>query len=380
MTHPVALSACDTYDIPAITACLRTQFEAIGLTGEDFAGKRVVLKPNLLLGYAPERCATTHPAVVMAAAHLAQEWGAKAVILAESPGGPYRPEVMKGIYRACGMTAGAEAGAYVLNEDLSAGDLHFPKGMASKMFHVLSPILQADLILNLCKLKTHALAQMTCGVKNLFGVIPGIEKFEMHARFRELTPFFTMLTDLCLAVQSICPVITVVDAIDAMEGNGPSGGTPRHVGMLGTSADPFALDLACAKVIGMEGRVPLLAHAAARGLCPTTAQALSYPLSTPEAFEIADFVPAQTNMKSKFDLIPKFMQPRPLIDRKKCIGCGKCIASCPAKAMEKKKGVAFIRKKECIKCYCCQELCTIEAVKIYKHPILRLLQPERKKK
>lgn len=377
MNRPsVAISREEAYDVPALVQCLKNQFSVLQITPDLFRGKRVVLKPNLLLGYAPARCATTHPALVEAAALVAKEWGASDVLLAESPGGPYRKEILASIYRTCGMTEPAERGIYRLNEDLSARDLHFPSGISSKMFHLLTPICEADLILNLCKLKTHALAQMTCGVKNLFGTIPGIEKFEMHARFRALPDFFSMLTDLCQAVQSICPVITVVDAIEAMEGNGPSGGIPRKLSLILSSADPFALDLACSAVIGMEGRVPMVTLAQKRGLCPARSEEQFYPLLSPGEVSVPDFVPAETDMKSKFDLIPKFMQPRPIIDQKKCIGCGKCIASCPAKAMEKRGKVAFIRKEDCIKCYCCQELCTIEAVKIYKHPLLKLLQPE----
>ena len=380
MSHPaVAISRQDTYDRDALIDLLRQQFDVLGISPALFAGKRVVLKPNLLLGYAPERAATTHPAIVQAAAALAKEWGAADVLLAESSGGPYRRETINSVCRACGMTEGEEMGLYTINRDPGATDLHLPEGKASKMFHLLTPITEADVILNLCKLKTHALAQMTCGVKNLFGVIPGIEKFEMHARFPRLPDFFAMLTDLCLAVQGICPVITVCDAIDAMEGDGPSGGQVRHLGLVLSCADPFALDLAASAIIGMEGRVPHLRHAQERGLVAARSDELSYPLLKAESVAVDDFLPPRTNMKSKFDLIPSFLQPRPVINESKCVGCGKCIASCPAKAMEKRGRVAFIRKRDCIRCYCCQELCTLEAVDVYRHPILRLIQPRGRK-
>lgn len=378
MSHPtVAISRQDYYETSSIKEALHAQFIALGISPDLFRGKRVVIKPNLLLGYAPERATTTHPSVVEAAALLAKEWGAADVLLAESPGGPYRKEILASIYRSCGMTEPAARGAYRLNEDLSARDVHAPNGVASKMFHLLTPICDADLILNLCKLKTHALAQMTCAVKNLFGTIPGIEKFEMHARFREINEFFHMLIDLCEAIRGICPVISIVDAIEAMEGDGPSGGDPRHLGAILSSCDPYALDLACAAIIGMEDSVPMLSIAKQRSLCPAHADEIDYPLLPPSALAVPDFRPAQTNLKSKFDLIPKFMQPRPIIDPKICVGCGKCIASCPASAMEKRNGVAYIRKNDCIRCYCCQELCTLEAVHIVQHWLIRLLQPRR---
>lgn len=371
----VAISRQERYDVPEILACLREQFSALSLSPSLFQGKRVVLKPNLLLGYAPERCATTHPAVVEAAALLMKEFGAADILLAESPGGPYRKEILSSIYRSCGMTDAAERGVYRLNTDLSAQDVHYPSGTTSKMFHILTPLCDADIILNLCKLKTHALAQMTCGVKNLFGAIPGIEKVEMHARFREVPDFLSFLIDLYGAIESRCPIITVTDAIDGMEGNGPSGGTPKHAGLILTSSDAFALDAACEQIIDMQGQIPL--NDLARKTAHIPAE-ICYPLLSPDQV-IVTFAPATTNMKRKFDLIPNFMQPRPLINAKICVGCGKCMASCPAKAIDKKDGIAHIRKKDCIKCYCCQELCPLEAVDIYQHWLVRLLQPKKRK-
>lgn len=371
---PVALSAVCEYDADLLLSELKKQFSALGITKEEIEGRRVALKPNLLLGYAPEKCTTTHPALVEAAGRLMKEWGASSVTLVESPGGPYHLGALKSVYRSCGMDGAAERGGFDLNEDLSAVDLHFPEGVKSKMFHVLKPLYDAEVIVNLCKLKTHSLATMTCAVKNLFGAIPGIEKFETHSRFPEVDDFFGMLTDLCLALCEGRSVISVVDAVMGMEGEGPSGGTPRKFGFIGTSRSPFCLDLACAKIMGLEGEVQMIGMANRRGLCPDRADELVYPLENTAPFEVSDVKRPQTSMKKKFDLVPKFMQPRPEIDRSVCVGCGQCVRSCPQHTIALVDKKAKIDRKNCIRCYCCQELCTFKAVKIHKNWILRLIQ------
>ncbi len=377
--EPVALLSCRTYDRAEVGAAVERLFSLLGLGEADFAGKKVVIKPNLLLGYAPERAATTHPAVVEAVARLVKTYGAASVTLAESPGGPYHAGTLNGIYRVCGMREAAENAGITLNQDLTAVDLHAPDGRVSKMFHVLTPIAEADVILDLCKLKTHALAGMTAAVKNLFGVIPGIEKFEMHSRFRDPDAFFTMLIDLCQTLRSRARLISVCDAVIGMEGDGPSGGDPRPIGCLLASEDPFALDTVCASLISTEPKqVGLLRTADALGVFPI---GTAVPLlgDDPASFTVPDFRPAEANMKSKFDRTPKFLEPRPVIDRKKCVGCGTCMRSCPGKTIVMVKKKAKIRPEGCIRCYCCQELCTFKAVRIKKSIFLRLVQDTKTK-
>lgn len=371
---PVALNRCDTYNPEQIKTILAMQFQSIGITDELIRGKNIVLKPNLLLGYAPEKAATTHPAVLEGAISLLRELKAASILIAESPGGPYYQSVLNNIYQICGMTAVSEKTGVPLNKDLTATEVKNPDGIACKAFHLLTPLCHADLIINLCKLKTHALAGMTAAAKNLFGAIPGIEKFEMHARFPDPSLFFQMLTDLNLTIDRLCPVIHICDAIVGMEGNGPSGGTPRHIGCLLTSRNPFCLDLAAANII-LPGRdIPLLRAAQERSLCPESLQELSVTGDPIAAFTISDFKPADTAMKSKFDKIPNFMRPRPEVNSQKCAGCGTCVRSCPAHAMQLINRKAIIRRAKCIRCFCCQELCTFKAIRIHRNFLLRAVQ------
>ncbi len=375
--EPVALNRCDTYNPEQIKNVLAVQFQGLGITEKLVRGKKVVLKPNLLLGYAPEKAATTHPAVVEGVIALLRDMQAESILIAESPGGPYYQSVLNGIYQVCGMTQVSEKTGVPLNNDLSATEVKNPDGTACKTFHLLTPLCQADLIVNLCKLKTHALAGMTAAAKNLFGAIPGIEKFEMHARYPDPSLFFRMLTELNLTIDRLCPVIHICDAIVGMEGNGPSGGAPRPIGCLITSRNPFCLDLAAAGIILPGKEIPLLRAAQEQALCPDSVHKLSVIGDPISAFALPDFKPADTAIKSKFDKIPNFMRPRPEVNFQKCAGCGTCVRSCPAHAMQLINRKATIRRSQCIRCFCCQELCTFKAIRIHRSLLLRAVQHTR---
>ena len=114
---------------------------------------------------------------------------------------------------------------------------------------------------------------MTAATKNLFGTVPGLTKGAYHYRFPEETRFADMLVDLN---EYFKPRLCVVDAVWAMEGNGPTQGRPRKLGALLASKCPYSVDLACAKLIGLKADdVPTLAAARRRGLIPQTAEELN---------------------------------------------------------------------------------------------------------
>lgn len=370
----VAVARCPRYDVDEILRALECYAEGIGLNEEAVRGKRIVLKPNLLLAYTPDKAATTHPAVVEGAILLLKKWGAGSILLAESPGGIYSEKSLRHVYRVTGMEEVAVRNGVPLNYDVSYTEVSVPDGVATKTVDTITPIVEADVIVNLCKIKTHALAVMTCASKNLFGVIPGIRKFEMHARFKKPSDFFSMVIDVDCALDRAHTVFHIADGIVGMEGDGPSGGDPRALGVLLMSRNPFCLDLVAAEIIGVSGRVPLLTQAAERGLCPDTYTEVTTIGLTPAEVGAKPFVLPDAAMGRRFDLIPGFLQPRPIIDRAKCRGCKLCIESCPQKTIVLHKGKARILPDNCIKCYCCQELCTFKAVKIKKSVIYKLVE------
>ncbi len=370
----IAIVRCREYDAEAILSLLREYAPAVGLTREVVEGKRVAVKPNLLLAYRPEKAATTHPAVMEAVVTLVKELGAVSVVIAESPGGLYSEKALSHIYGETGMKEVSERTGVPLNYDISYRPFPLPDGVTAKTVDMITPIHEADVLVNVCKMKTHALATMTGASKNLFGVIPGINKFEMHARFKKPSDFFSMVIDLNVELDRHLTVFHVCDGIVGMEGDGPSGGTPKEAGVLLMSRNPFNLDLAMAEIMGFTGRVPLLKMAAERGLCPVSPKELTVEGVEPDAVGCGDFLLPDAKKGRRFDLIPPFLQPKPAIDRNLCRGCQLCVKSCPQKTIVMVKGKAKIKDKDCIKCYCCQELCTFKAVRIKKSIIYKILE------
>jgi ferredoxin len=181
-----------------------------------------------------------------------------------------------------------------------------------------------------------------------------------------------MLVDLSLLVK---PVLTIVDAVDSMEGNGPSGGTIRHTGMLFASRNLYALDLALCAYVGFSpDEVLTVRHAVDTNLCPATAAELDWLGEKPDF--LPDFTPPDSRPTNFTSHVPVFLrkptawllehvfESRPVILRDRCIGCGKCAESCAPGAAVVQERKAVIDKKLCIKCYCCHEFCPVKAVKI----------------
>lgn len=370
MDHRVYLAGCQTYDADAIQAILEQALAALWQEGSPLPpNPTVVLKTNLLMKRAPDTATTTHPAVVMAAARVLQQHGAK-VIIADSPGGPFTESALKGIYRTCGMEDAAQKTGAQLNFDLGHTTVTRQENVISKHFDLLNVVLQADAVVSLCKLKTHGMVTFTGAVKNLFGCIPGLTKAEYHFRYPNKEDFCQMLVDLC---ETVKPTLSIMDGIWAMEGDGPSGGIPRHMGVLLVSQNPHACDLAATSLIGLEPKdVLTLAHGVRQELCPAKAEELTWLGEDPAPYRVSDFKMPRSQVITFIGNLPQWLRkplfqaltPRPVVNRKKCIGCGHCARSCPAHTIEVSQGKAHIDPSKCIKCYCCHELCPVQAIDI----------------
>ena len=369
----VALGRCDGYSREEIDAVVAELLSHLGIDPTQWSGKRVVIKPNLLLKFTPEKAATAHPSIVEAVGRIFVSAGAD-VLLAESPGGPYNGIALEGIYSASGMKQAAENAGFALNRDFSSKSFSAPEGVKVKEFNVITPIHDAELIINVCKLKTHTMATMTAGIKNLFGVIPGTEKVEFHARFSDMKDFAAAVVDLTSAITARTPMLTICDAVVGMEGNGPSAGNPRKIGCLLASMNPFALDGVCAEIIGAGDRSPMLEESRRRGYLPENPENYRVIGASVDEVRISDFVFPDTTKKGILQRLPDFLSPRPVIIKNKCVGCGECARACPRKAITVKNRVAHIDKRSCIKCYCCQELCKIRAVKIHRSLVYKILR------
>ena len=372
-----ALAPCPDYAPETVRAALEAAVAAAG--GLDWVrpGMRIGIKLNLCTARKPEAAATTHPVPAAELTRLLVERGAE-VVLGDSPGGPFVGALIHRLYETTGLQACVEAGGK-LNEDFGYTEVEYPEGKSLGRFAYVNWLRDCDAVINFCKLKAHGMMGMTAAVKNLYGVIPGTYKSEYHYRHEDPMDFADMLVDLDEYVK---PRLHLVDAVEIMEGNGPTQGTPRHLGLLLADTDPYRLDRLCAALLGVKEReIPYLEAAKRRGLLSEDDPALAA-LAAPYALQ--DFQRsgataswfAQSESDRGLRKVLKrglylVFRSRPAPDRS-CTGCGKCARDCPAGAITVERGRAKVDRNKCIRCFCCQEFCPTGAMKVRRSFVARL--------
>ncbi len=368
-------------DQPAVDAAALELFSLLPAAKRLGSGTKVLVKPNLLTRARPEKSVTTHPAALHGVLCALREHGVSDITVADSPGGPYTPAAVRGVYDTCGLTPVCEAFGAKLYTACESGTRP-ADGALVHSFALIAPVLESDFIINMPKCKTHVLTGMSGAVKNLFGCVPGMQKPEFHMRFPERERFGRMLVDLC---ETVKPDAHIMDGLLSMEGDGPAGGSARETNLLLASEDPYSLDMAACRYMGLDPcRVPYLADAAARGLC---ADAFDEALLIGDAdakTPFAQFLPPRSyegrvdftaNLPGLLSgvgrVVEHFAAPRPVVKRTKCIGCGKCAEICPQNVITIADKKAHIHPKNCIRCFCCHEMCPVEAIGIRRNLFLR---------
>ncbi len=355
----VSVQKVDDYDVDRIYGAICKHLEALDIARELHPGMRVLIKPNMLLAKDPAKAATTHPAFLRALLMRLRELGINTIVLADSSGGLYNERALKKAYDACGFSVLSDLAA--LNFDTSYGK--------KNGFPIITPVLEADYIINCAKLKTHALMVMTAAVKNMFGSVPGIKKAEYHCIKATIEPFTRLILDLH---ETVKPQLKLVDAIDCMEGNGPSGGTIRHMGYTLASKCAYAADEVCAELMNINPSIVRTIHwARVRGLVDTTSVRkigdtlipADPPFTLPDSIIKAESALTMSGLRRA---IWGRTSTRPVVIPSKCVGCGKCMEGCPKHIITMTDKIAFIPKKGCISCFCCHELCPEQAIDILK--------------
>jgi len=364
----VSVLRCEDYGRERVYAAVKKSVELLGGLGQFISfGESVFLKFNMLMGSAPETCVSTHPDAVYAVARLLKEHGCQ-VVMGDSPGSGlmYTESVLRKSYATSGFDKVSEELDIPLNYDTGYERVVAPPGKLMKQFSIIKPAIEADAIVVVSKLKTHSLTYLSGAAKNIFGVIPGLDKPMYHAKFRKPDDFGRIMVDLNELMK---PRLQIMDAIMGMEGDGPFRGAPRKIGAVLASGDYSAIDVATAKLMSMDPRkIPTINAAIERGYLRDDFSDIGIVGESLESLICGDFkrpttyaAPRVVSANSdRFQSFISSITPRILADT--CVGCMKCMRSCPVKAITAVGKKSSIDYTKCIRCYCCHEMCDSYAI------------------
>ncbi|ACM19116.1 DUF362 iron-sulfur cluster-binding domain protein [Geotalea daltonii FRC-32] len=335
-------------------------------------GEKVLLKPNMLSAKTPDAAVTTHPEVLRAAIELVQQAGGLPLV-GDSPGVGSQKRVAEktGLLQVI-----EESGAEI-------ADFSEPVEVAGKgtfkRFALARPYLEADRVINLPKLKTHEMMTMTCAVKNLFGAVVGAGKAGWHLKAgadRDL--FARMLVELYLLRK---PDLNIVDAVAAMEGDGPGSGDPRHVGLLLAGENAVAVDVVAAEIAGIPKKLLYIQRAAASlgvdGADRSEIETTGLPLEEAcvPGFRLPHISDVQFGLPQFLkNRLRHYLTSRPCLVEERCRLCGVCKDACPPHAIDIKEGRLSFDYHACIRCFCCRELCPEGALDVVEGTLVKIIK------
>lgn len=389
----LAIIQLDEYHREGLEVGFTAAFAELDLKNSFWSGEQILIKPNMLSGVGADRAVTAHPAVFSALAGSLRELGLD-LTFGDSPA----LDAPEKAASACGILDEAREMGIPLADFTNIVDTPMPEGKIMRQMPLARGVAAADGLVSLGKLKTHALTGMTGAIKNQFGVIPGQRKAAFHVAYPNPEDFCQMLVDINVYLK---PRLFVLDAIIAMEGNGPRNGHPRKIGAVLISRDPATVDAAGALLMGMNPpdiTTCRLAALAGLGTCqlsdveavlirPGAGQAEIRQGSADQLLcdlQVKDFIRGRMvrgllsrTINLSAPLYKKHIMQRPAADASLCSRCGICATACPATpsaiTYANNSGLPVFDYTRCIRCYCCQETCPAGAIKVKVTPAGRFL-------
>jgi uncharacterized protein (DUF362 family)/NAD-dependent dihydropyrimidine dehydrogenase PreA subunit len=328
---------------------------------QEFKGKKVLIKPNVLRASKADEGIVTHPAVLRAVVEKVETMGPSSIVVGDNPG-VFSYGANEETFRKTGLMEAAKGYYQNIGNDSVTVDFN-PDFVPS--VSVSRAVLDADIIISLPKFKTHGLTVMTGAIKNSYGFLPGAQKANLHKVAGTQERFQEMIVDV---FRLRIPDLFIVDAVVGMEGNGPASPDLRDIGLILASDNAVALDAVIAEMMGCEpGRLRFLQKAKEAGLG-------EYDLDTIEIIGELKRLPhfklpplggeANLHNENMQALLHNRTLLRPCADPDLCTGCGTCIDQCPVSALSMGDHLPQVDLSTCIACFCCQEICPEKAISL----------------
>ncbi|MCP4748642.1 MAG: DUF362 domain-containing protein [Desulfobacteraceae bacterium] len=324
-------------------------------------GDKVLIKPNLLMAAEPDKGIVTHPMLTRAVAEYFLDRGAR-VQVSDSPAVSNFDKIIR-IAGYKEILKGLDVKLTQFQESVDV-DIGEPFGSIP----ISRDALEADAVINLAKLKTHAQMYLTLGVKNIFGCIVGLRKPEWHMRSGVDRMIFAQL--LVQIYEAVAPAYTIVDAVLALEGQGPGkGGQSRHLGLLIGGENAHAVDKTIATLLGLEPAQVLTCLNALKLSLFDGKVHVDGDLHIINDFKFPELNSLSMGPESLNSFMRKYVIQKPVAESKSCKLCGECWTICPAKAITHNNRTIYFKYDKCIRCYCCIEVCPHAAIRA-KEPLL----------
>lgn len=371
------------YNQSEIDLAIKNIFESLDIYSSLKDKQIILIKPNLLGAHQPEKAVTTHPAILEAVIKILIDLK-KEIIVGDSPGGIVKAQhvwKVTGIEDVCKkynvklVDFGKDGVIEVKSSTKKAGLIRYV---------IDKNVLNCDAIINLPKMKTHSLMLYTGAVKNLYGVIPGLYKSELHKEYPSPVQFSEVLSELYTILKPKI-ILNIIDGVLGMDGEGPSAGNPSNFNLIIASRNASSADYIASKIMGFDiNDITYLKNTLHNDAYDLSK--ISSSLQVEEKwlnFILPDININTVKFRNKFlTKIPKFMKdfikafftyyPDFL---ENCKLCEVCIKSCPVLALktDKEGKKIILEKNKCIKCLCCHEMCPYSAIYIKKSLLSRLI-------